>query len=68
MSAVEVAGEKAEHIQRDENQLDHPQNDTAQKEIEKQQDKIEPKKELIEFIIAIAAVHKADEPIREFGF
>jgi hypothetical protein len=68
LTAIDVAGEKAEEIQRDDEQLNHPKNDAFEKYIDQQQDKIDPEDGTVEFVVAVSAVHEADDLIGEFVF
>ena len=68
LTAIDVAGEKAEEIERDEEQLDHPEDDAFEKYIDQQQNKIDPENAHVELIVAVSPVHEADDLIGEFGF
>ena len=68
LSAINIAGEKTEHIKRDQDQLQDPKDPAFEKETNDQKRKIDPKDCLVELVIAVSPVHKANEFIRKFAF
>ena len=68
LSAVDIAGEKAEHIKGNKNQLQDPKDPTFEEETDDYKRKIDPKECLVELVIAVSAVHEANELICKFAF
>ena len=68
LSTVDVAREKAEHIQRHEDQLKDPEDDALEKDINQQQDEVDPEQSAVELVIAVSAIHEANDAIDKTGF
>lgn len=68
LAAVDIAGEKTEHIKGNKNQLQDPKDPTFEEETDDYKRKIDPKECLVELVIAVSAVHEANELICKFAF
>ena len=66
LAAVDGPGEKAEEIECHEQQLKDPQHDALEKYVDQQDHKIDPEERLIQLVIAVPPVHKADHFILKF--
>ena len=66
MAAVNVAGQESEQIEKYKDQLQRPQNFAFDKNIDQEKSQIHPKQRLIQLVIAVAPIHKADQLICKF--
>jgi hypothetical protein len=68
LSAVNIAGEEAEEIERDYEQLYDPKDPALEKEPDDQKCTIDPKDRPVEAVVSVSPVHKANDLIRKFAF
>jgi hypothetical protein len=68
LSAVNIAGEEAEKIERDYEQLYDPKDPALEKEPDDQKCTIDPKDRPVEAVVSVSPVHKANDLIRKFAF
>ena len=68
LTPIDVAGEKAKHIKRDQDQLNDPDHDAFQKNVDQQQNKIDPEQGAVQFVVAVAAIHEANKAVGKACF
>jgi hypothetical protein len=68
LTPIDVAGKKAEHIERDQDQLKDPKHDAFEKNIDQQYDEIDPEQGTVELVVAVSSIHEANKAIGKFCF